>query len=295
MTKLAILADIHGNLPALEAVWDDLSRFDVDHVIVAGDVINMGPFSREVLDYLANRTCAIIRGNHEYYLLDYDTPRAPESWAAMVNGRFTGPLWIHHLVGNDWRNQIAGWPDTISLRFPDAPTVRVVHASPGNPWKGIYPNTPDDEIAEMLADVDESTIVTAHTHLALDRTVDRWHIVNPGSVGHPFDGILSASYLLLESCTDGWQAVHRRVPFDRDRVIRELENQNLIAEHGAFGQLVIEEFRTARPHVGPFMLWRRSCYPNVPVSMDLDFLQEFTDEARWEHTGIAYHVNRDAL
>lgn len=293
MTTLAILADIHGNLPALEAVWEDLSQFDVDHVVVAGDVINWGPFSREVLEFLTERYCAIIRGNHEYYLLDYDTPRAPEAWAQLTGSRLVGPRWIHHLIGDGWRTQIAAWPDTISLRFADGPPVRIVHGSPGNPWKGIYPNTTDDEIVAMLSDVDESTVITAHTHLALDRTVDRWHIVNPGSVGNPFDGILDASYLLLESCGEGWRATHRRVLFDRERVIQELERQNLIAEHGAFGQLVIEEFRTARQYVGPFMLWRKTCHPNEPLSMEMDFLQEFTDEARWEHTWPVYHVNRE--
>lgn len=294
MTKLAILADIHGNLPALEAVWEDLSQFEVDHVVVAGDVINMGPFSREVLDYLAGRDCAIIRGNHEYYLLDYDTPRAPEEWAILTDGRLAGPRWIHHLVGDAWQTRIATWPDTISLRFPDAPPLRVVHGIPGNPWKGIYPDTQDDQIVAMLAEVEETTIVTAHTHLTLDRTIDRWHVVNPGSVGHPFDGIHSASYLLLESCGDGWHATHRRVPFDRERLIQELERQSHVADHGAFGRLLIQEFRTARQYVGPFMQWQRAQYPSGPRYWTMDLLDGFTDEVRWKYTFPVYHVNREA-
>src|SRR3972149_5518130 len=80
MTRLAILSDLHGNLPALEAVQQDLSRFQVDYVIVAGDVIDRGPFSVQVLERVTREGWAVIRGNAEFYLLDYGTPRAPAEW-----------------------------------------------------------------------------------------------------------------------------------------------------------------------------------------------------------------------
>ena len=78
MTRIAVLADIHGNLPALNAVIDDMARFAVDHVVVAGDSVNWGPFSREVLEIIAARKWAVIRGNNAYYALDYATGRAPD-------------------------------------------------------------------------------------------------------------------------------------------------------------------------------------------------------------------------
>ncbi len=71
MTRLAILSDIHGNLPALEAVMADMAQFVVDHVIVAGDSINWGPFSREVVETVLLNNWAAVRGNNELYLLDY--------------------------------------------------------------------------------------------------------------------------------------------------------------------------------------------------------------------------------
>ncbi len=291
MTRLAVLGDIHGNLPALEAVWADLSQFEVDHVVVAGDVINWGPFSLEVLEFLDERRerCSIVRGNHEFYLLDYDSPRAPEAWKRITGERLTGPRWIHQLIGDTWRRRIAGWPDTLSLRFADAVPLRVVHGAPGNPWQGVYEDTPVEVVAEAFASVKESTVVSAHTHLTLDRQVDRWHIVNPGSAGNPTDGIPDASYMLLESGEGGWHATHRRVPFDRSRVIQELERQSAIAEHNDFGRFIVEEFRTARPWVGPYMLWRRTNYPNEPMTTSLAEL--FTEDLRREHTFPAYQLN----
>ena len=89
MTRLAVLADIHGNLPALEAVSMDMAQFEVDHVVVAGDSVNVGPFSREVLKLVSERNWATIRGNNAFYVLDYQTPRMPEHWSA-----FTLPPWL---------------------------------------------------------------------------------------------------------------------------------------------------------------------------------------------------------
>ena len=74
--KLAILADIHGNLPALDAVARELERLQPDYVVVNGDLINGVPFSAEVIDRIRTVDWVVIRGNHEFYLLDLGTPRA---------------------------------------------------------------------------------------------------------------------------------------------------------------------------------------------------------------------------
>ena len=116
MTRLAVISDIHGNLPALEAVMTDLATYKVDHVVVAGDSINWGPFSRQVLEVITAQNWAIIRGNNEFYSLDYDTSRAPKHWSS-----FTLPPFIHEQLGDQWLNVIAIQPDTLSLRFRDAP------------------------------------------------------------------------------------------------------------------------------------------------------------------------------
>ena len=80
MTKLAVLSDIHGVWPALESVLEDLSQFQVDQVVVVGDLINLGPFSRKVVSCAVENDWIVVRGNNEDYLLDYGTPRAPKRW-----------------------------------------------------------------------------------------------------------------------------------------------------------------------------------------------------------------------
>ncbi|MEP7290108.1 MAG: metallophosphoesterase family protein [Chloroflexota bacterium] len=269
MTRLAVLADIHGNLPALEAVLADMAQFKVDSIIVAGDVVNWGAFSPQVMDRLHEIGAAVIRGNHEIYMLDQGTARAPEAWA-----NFVIPAWTRTQLGTRRLNQIATWPDTLSLRFRDAPTLRIVHGSPRDHFEPIYPDSTDADIATMLASVDETTVICAHTHLPLDRQVGRWHVINPGSVGVPLMGIVQASYIVLDSSEDGWTATYRSLPFDNTPTFEELERSGFIEACGVTALLLIEEYKTARSQIAPFARWHAQKYPTEPQRME--HLAEFS-------------------
>ncbi len=286
MARLAVLADIHGNLPALEAVLSDLASFHVDQIVIAGDVINWGPFSAQVVERVTCEGWPVTRGNNELYLLDYKSPRALPEW----NDREQFPMlpWLYDQLAERWQTVIAGWPETLSLCFPDAPPIRVFHGLPSDPWRGLFPTLPAEEIETQLAGIEETTIIVAHTHLALDRQVGRWHILNPGSVGVPLDGELSTSYMLLEGDARGWRAMRRRLRFDYEPLFTEFERQRFVDECGVVGRLVLEEFRTARLQLHPFIHWRQEHFPNEPWSMGL--LERFTDADRWEYTPLPYRT-----
>ena len=286
MTRIAVLADVQGNLPALEAVARDVEQFRVAQVVVAGDVINWGPYSEQVLEFLADRSWPAIRGNHEFYLLDYGTPYAPAAWED--SSRYPLPAWLRRQLAGKWHNTIAAWPDTLSLRFPDAPSLLVVHGTPHSPWEAIYPLAADEEVEAALEGVAERTVVTGHTHLAMDRYAGGKHIINPGSAGVPLDGIFGASYAILDGTASGWQATFRRVPFDYAPLFREFERQRFIEECGIVGALVVAEFRTARPQVYPFMGWHSHTYPGLPFSEE--HLAEFFNTDTDEYNPPAYRV-----
>jgi predicted phosphodiesterase len=265
MTRLAVLADIHGNLPALEAVLADMAPFGVDQVIVAGDVINWGPHSAEVTARVAQAGWPVIRGNNEFYLLDYDTPRAPAAWS----DRRQWPLlpWLREQLAGRWTTAIAGWPDSLSLRFPDAPPLRVVHGSPRSNTEPMFPGATDADLAAMLAGVDEQTVIAAHTHLPMDRQVpgrpdgECWRVLNPGSVGNPLDGVAVCRYLLLEGSAAGWRASARELPLDPGPVLRDFEREAFGQVCGVVGQLVMREHRHARIELLPFLTWRQANCP----------------------------------
>jgi predicted phosphodiesterase len=287
LTLLAILADLHGNLPALEAVQADLRQFPVDHVIVAGDVINWGPFSAQVLERVVECGWAVIRGNNEFYLLDYATPHSPPEW----NDRTRFPLlpWLKRQLAGRAEHLIAAWPDSLSLRFPNAPPIRVVHGSPRGNSEGITPIAGDDEIGAMLSGVDEPIVIAAHTHLPLARRVGGWQIYNPGSIGVPLDGQHCARYLLLESAGGAWRPTPRDVPVDPAPVLAEFVRQGFVEECGVIGQLVVAEFEQARLVLVPFLNWHTACCPHEPLTHDL--VRAFAAIDPMPFTPAAYRLN----
>jgi predicted phosphodiesterase len=264
VTRLAILADIHGNLPALEAVEADLAGFAVDQVVVAGDLINWGPFSAQVTERVLAAGWAVLRGNAEYYLLDYGTPRAPAVW----NDPVAFPLlpWLRRQLSPVLQVRIATWPDMIVVRPPDAPPLRIVHGSPRSPFEAIRPQVTEAELAPMLAGIEEETIIAGHTHVAMDRQVGRWRVLNPGSVGVPLDGQFFARYLLLDGDASGWRATFRQAPFSNEAVFAEFARQRFAEECGVIGHFVLDEFRTARLGLAPFLRWRQAVCPNAPLN-----------------------------
>lgn len=283
MTRLLVLSDIHSNLPALEAVLNDAAPYNADYMVVAGDVVNWGPFSRQVMETLACVPCAIIRGNNELYLTDWQTARAPHTWS-----HFTLPPYTIRQLGDRWMNAISAWPDSLTLRFRDAPAIQVVHGSPRSAFEAILPTSTDTEIAAMLDGVEATTIIAAHTHLSLDRQVGRWHVLNGGTVGNPLDGNMSASYMILDSDGDGWQASHRRVAFDTQRVLDEFARTGFVEQCGVVGHLVVQEYRSARLEVLPFLEWWRKTCPDVPHTMDL--LEQFSKVNKRDYMPAAYQV-----
>src|SRR5215210_4023778 len=122
--RLAILADIHGNLPAFHAALDDVARQQVDRIVLAGDVAAGAPDSAACWDLARSLGCPIVRGNHERYLAHFGTPQAHPLWATEQ----FGPLqWAVRQFTDAQRHAMMDLP--LTLRLPDAPGVMFCHAS----------------------------------------------------------------------------------------------------------------------------------------------------------------------
>lgn len=287
MTNLAVLSDIHGNLPALEAVISDLKNFEVDHVIIPGDVISFGPFSRQTAETVIKKGWSTIRGNNEYFLVDYKTSRAPAEWNDPV--QFAPTAWLDRQFDQKLKTLVASWPDTLNLRFRDAPPIQVFHGTPIDPWDSLYWTLTDEEIEKLLCSTEAEYVICGHTHLPMDRQSGRWRIFNPGSVGVPLDGIFSASYMILEGNDRGWTPTFRRIPFDYEAVFEEFEKSGYNNESGPMGKLVVEIYRTARPLLG-FLRWREKHKPESPLTYEL--VEEYLANCNWwEFAHPAYHIN----
>jgi predicted phosphodiesterase len=289
MTNLAILSDIHGNLPALEAVLSDLENYEVHHVIVPGDVISFGPFSRQVAELVIEKGWSVIRGNNEFFLLDYKTDRAPADWNDPV--QFAPTVWLLRQFDRKLKIMIGSWPDTLNLYFQDAPPILICHGGVEcAPWT-LRRTMTDQEIEKTLGKVKANYVICGHTHLPMDRQSGKWRIFNPGSVGVPLDGIFSASYMILEGNEQGWKPTFRRVPFNYEAVFEEFERSGYNQESGPMGKLVVEVYKTARPLFG-FLRWRETYKAGFPLTSQL--VEEYLTNCNWwDYSHPAYHINME--
>ena len=191
--RIAALYDIHGNLPALEAVLADARSAGVDRLVVGGDVFP-GPMAHLVLRTLV--TCGIpadfIYGNGEIAVLDElagRTPRVPDAHRSSVR-------WNAQQLDPAEREFISRWPMTLRLNVAPLGAVCVCHATPRNENDIFTRHTAEESLTPIFDPIGTPLVVCGHTHLVMDRAIGRTRVVNPGSVGMPF-GPAGADWMVL--------------------------------------------------------------------------------------------------
>jgi putative phosphoesterase len=207
---VAALCDIHGNLPALEAVLADPAFARADVVVIGGDVV-AGPMPAEVLDRLAQVDLPIrwVRGNADREVVgsfdrgDTDASVHPDDPAARADAFTAGR------ITRAQRDLLAGFEDVVSLEG-----ALFCHGSPRDDNEIITVFTPPERLAPMLEGVDELLVVCGHTHHQFELRVNDQQVVNAGSVGMPYQGGAAAFWLLVE---DGEHEL-RRTDIDVDAV-----------------------------------------------------------------------------
>ena len=195
MRLRALLYDIHGNLPALEAVLADAS--DADEFVLGGDYAMAGAWPRETVERLKQLPNATwIRGNADRWLVDrHDAPAAVEA-AHRKTTEALGEALVEELFALPERATTGG--------------TLYCHASPQSDMQSFLPE-PGELDAELLMGVEAPRVVFGHTHLQFARTGPSGiELVNPGSVGMPWDGDHRAAYAVL----DGDRLEQRRVEYD---------------------------------------------------------------------------------
>lgn len=207
---LAVLYDVHGNLTALEAVLSDAEEQGCDSFLLGGDYTLFGPQPAETVERLDSLGAEWIRGNGERWTAD--PSGAPDD--EVVRGAIAA---CRDALGQDLVARLAALPEQIVLDG-----VRYCHASPVSDVRSFLPEPAGDE-DELLAGIEERRLVFGHTHLPFRREARGGiELVNPGSVGMPFDGDTRAAYAIVR---DGGELEHRRVEYDSPeaaaRLVRE--------------------------------------------------------------------------
>jgi putative phosphoesterase len=192
--RVAAIYDIHGNLPALEAVLEEIRKAEVDHVVVGGDVVP-GPMPRETLACLfeLNVPVHFIQGNGERVVLAQlagrEIDEVPIQFREVVS-------WVAQQIDPEHHRQMANWPKTLSLEIGGLGDVLFCHATPRNDTDIFTGLTPEERLLPAFGGLSVHVVICGHTHMQFDRKIGTIRLVNAGSVGSPF-GEPGAHWLII--------------------------------------------------------------------------------------------------
>lgn len=231
--RIALLADIHGNTIALEAVLADISaRGGTDAYWILGDLVALGPDPVGVMERLTILPgLRLIRGNTDRYVVLGDRP-SPTLQEAGKDPRLLSSLvevantfaWTQGMItAAGWLEYLTGLSLELQVTLPDGTRFLGVHASPGrDDGPGIVPEMKAEEIKGLFGDCDAKLVCMGHTHQPLDQQWNGIHLVNPGAVSLSLTPDRNASYAILEATKEGYHIQHHQVAYDRSAVIDQL-------------------------------------------------------------------------
>jgi putative phosphoesterase len=299
--RIAVLADIHGNLPALEAVLSDIRAENADGIIVAGDTMG-GPDPIETFDQLLALNVWTIRGNSEDYFLTYDRGDAPEAWR--VSDQWATMRWLYHRLDRETLDYMAALPHQRVVTLDNTAPIRIAHGSLHSAKQHLVPERDPDTVRafrraglplsgrsavsadQALSHTLEPVLVCGHSHIAWQWVNDGRFVLNPGSVGGPINGDPRAQYALLTWQGGRWHAEHRALEYDVGRVRTVYKDSGLLAAGGAFARAYLRGIETGRNYPGYFLhhvygLAAEEGYVGAPVVPD-DVWERAVESFDWQ-------------
>ncbi len=268
-TKIAVFADIHGNLPALEAVLADLEQQAPDEVLVGGDLVGRGPRGSAVVGEIRRRGWETIRGNHEEYLLGFRNENVPPEWLHLEE--WAAARWMAAELSEDDVEYLSALP--FSVRSKTMSKLLLTHGSPKGTSDGLGPWTRSGKLDRLLDEIEGSVLVCGHTHRPMIRELNRGMVVNVGSVGLPFNGDRRAQYAMLDNAGGKCRVELRRVEYDLEATLETYRSAGFLEAGGVTAQLLRLELLHATPFLVPFQRWAEA----IGVPPEPSRLEEFLD------------------
>ncbi len=245
--KYALISDIHGNLPALQAVLEDIdSQDDVDATYHLGDLVGYAPWPNEVVSLIRERGIPGIAGNYDSTVAtDYDHCGCKADTPHQEELSHLSYDWTREHVSAETKHFLGELPFRMDLRarggHKSKPQMVLVHGTPTLNTLYWTENRPDSFCTKMAksAGLKEGDLIAfGHTHKPWTRELEGIRFVNTGSVGKPKDGDPRSCYVLVETGEDGFSVEYVRIEYELDRTmegIRESELPDEFAEQLAAG------------------------------------------------------------
>jgi len=219
--RIAIFSDIHANFPALSAALKSTTRYGVEKVFVAGDLVDRGPHPVEVLRYLNKQNIPAIKGNVENKLLKLRNN--PKRTSKMLKKKSAHLAWTAlQLQKSEWA-YLESLPGNLDFELCSK-RILLVHGSPLSDEDYIYPSITNTGLKAKLKDLKPDILICGHTHIPFLKAFGSLRLINCGAVGLAIDGDPRGSYALLEILNN--KQIHGhivRFNYSIKRVVSDLE------------------------------------------------------------------------
>ncbi len=236
--RVAILADIHGNLPACEAVLQDIARNGADVVVAAGDLALRGAHPRETVELLLDRCQSLLMGNTDCYIAgNYlgGAYREREHWKRDLLA------WTRDQLGPELTRRLGELPFSVRYSPRRGQDLYVCHANPRNLEESVDPTLDEAALRRFFAHLDAAACAFGHLHFPYRRRFGRMLLADVASAGIPRDGDVRPAYGLFTWTPRGWRVQIRRVRYSVRR-----ETQALTARRVPGGPLLVHKLLEAR-------------------------------------------------
>lgn len=221
--RFAFISDIHGNLHSLELVLADIQEENADQIVCLGDIASLGPQPHEVITRIRDLQIPVITGNHETYLLNPELTEKHLPWLRATE------LWCLDQLTSDDLDYLRSFKPQLSFALDQRTSLLAYHGSPQSNEIFIYPDTPSEILNELFGEQSAKVLIGGHTHVQMLTQHKGMTLLNPGSVGMPFEYPLNghnrrafrrAEYAIVDM-TDGKLTVDlRRLPIDFEQLAK---------------------------------------------------------------------------
>jgi putative phosphoesterase len=223
---IALLSDIHGNLPALKAAVVDAKTRGVMQIICAGDIIGYGPFPNEVCEYLKTNEIKSISGNYDIKVLDV-IEHGKSAVDSLQKKKRELVIWTAKHLGKTAQRFLRDLPVSLEEELPGGRKLLVVHGSPISNDDDIYPSITPKGLETKLNNTRPDILVCGHTHIPFVKKVGGMLVVNCGSAGQSVDGDPRPSYAIISVDEKSASGRIIRFKYDINETIKALKNTSL--------------------------------------------------------------------
>lgn len=235
MKLIALLGDVHANLPALEAVLAHADSQGCEAYWNIGDFVGYGAFPNEVITRLRKLEAVSILGNYDRKVLQIAKKREKWKDKKPVEKMLAFEWTYDHLLADN-RHYLISLPEERMIET-EGWKILLTHGSPVSREEHLLPDTPVNRLRELADLTPAQVIIHGHSHVPYARMVDQTWWINTGSVGRPDDGDPRACYAVMQLSPDHLEVKHFRITYDVDAEVRAIHRHHLPED---FARMVIE-------------------------------------------------------